>query len=86
MGPRRLRPDIGGWATFTTPLRSIEDIGGALGRHNMQEMFYHASSFNQDIGGWDTVWRHNHERMFGKASAFNRDIGDWAVHSVTIMT
>ena len=52
---------------------------------DMTSMFAGASTFNQDIGGWNVDNVRNMHGMFSGATSFNQDIGGWNVSSVTDM-
>ena len=56
------------------------------GVYNTASMFNNASSFNQDISGWDVSKVFNMRSMFNGAISFNQDIGGWDVNHVTNMS
>lgn len=58
------------------------NAGGAT---SLYQMFESASSFNQDISGWNTSGITSMERMFFSTGNFNQDISAWNVSSVTTM-
>jgi surface protein len=53
--------------------------------NDMESMFSSASSFNQDISGWNVGNVTTMRGMFSEASAFNQPIGNWNVINVTKM-
>ena len=68
--------DMVGNFTDSPDLSSVTD---------MSYMFYYASAFNQDIGGWDTSSVTDMSYMFYLVYGFNQDIGGWDTSSVTDM-
>merc|ERR1712167_522902 len=48
-------------------------------------MFWYASSFNQNIGGWSVENVYEMGQMFSWASSFNQDLGGWSVENVRDM-
>jgi surface protein len=52
---------------------------------DMNNMFFSATTFNQDISAWNTSNITNMKEMFSLAFAFNQNIAIWDVSSVTDM-
>ena len=51
----------------------------------MQDMFFDAHAFNQDISFWDTTNVTNLDGMFYEATSFDKDLSSWDTSSVTNM-
>lgn len=58
--------NLAGQASDAPDLSNVSD---------MSYMFWGATTFNQDIGSWDTANVTNMSSMFYNASAFKQDIG-----------
>ena len=52
---------------------------------NMSNLFLNNTSFNSDIGFWDTSNVTNMSDIFRNAAVFNQDIGSWNTSNVTSM-
>ena len=61
------------------------DTPNLSGVTDMSEMFFGASVFNQNIGGWNVSMVTNMGSMFARAIAFNQDIENWNISKVTNM-
>ena len=52
---------------------------------NMDELFKHKSSFNENISNWDVSNVTSMYQMFNDADSFNQPLNNWNVSSVTTM-
>ena len=48
----------------------------------MEGMFRKAITFNQNIGGWNTINVYYMSYMFNEASGFNQDLSGWCVTNI----
>jgi surface protein len=86
-----------GWTNFQEAFRGCErnflipnEIprvadGYAANVTSIGNIFRDASSFNQDIGAWNTAAVTVMNAVFFNASSFNQDIGAWNTAAVTVM-
>ena len=82
------------WTTMESAFHGASNLAGFSAADNpnlslvasMFFMFDKATTFNQDIGGWNVENVTNMSTLFFFASAFNQDIGSWHVENVTDMS
>lgn len=69
--------------TYTTALKVPQELPTHV--KSMEQMFFSANTFNQDISGWDVSNVTNMKYAFQGCHTFNQDIGGWDVSNVTNM-
>ena len=69
-----------------TMVPSINSWSMPSGVKSISYMFAGATSFNQDLSGWDVSHITDMSNMFQGATSFNQDISGWDVSSVTDMS
>ncbi|WP_375560108.1 BspA family leucine-rich repeat surface protein [Bernardetia sp. OM2101] len=62
------------------------DNPNLTGVTDLSRMFENCTSFNGNIGGWNTATVTNMFRMFSYAISFNKDIGGWNTEAVINMS
>ncbi|CAN5360421.1 hypothetical protein BH09BAC3_BH09BAC3_09940 [soil metagenome] len=72
-----------GCSNLTIPASDIPNLNSVT---KMSNMFSGATTFNENIGGWDVSNVTDMSQMFRNASSFNQDISSWVVSNVTEMT
>lgn len=70
-------------AAFYQASNFVSTVQPPLTVTNYNGMFSGASSYNQNIGSWNTAAVTNMASMFNGASAFNQNIGGWNTANVT---
>jgi surface protein len=72
-----------GASNINGPSGGFTDTPNLSTATSLSSMFRDASSFNSDIGNWNTSNINDMNSIFYKATAFNQSINNWNVSSVT---